>query len=167
VNDYVGSVFPQATLLDHTLTPMPVNPLCWEVILAQADSENYVLRRAVLALMPRVLPASRCPTLTLETKISAPLTDVADKGGVGWQWRGELVMPHDRLKQLASRYCDAAVLLRFARDPWAVWRDEQWLLGDLRYDRETQLGFAEIELQDTQRCAQTPPWTAPRNTLLQ
>jgi inner membrane protein len=166
VDDYASERFPQATLLDRTLTPMPVNPLCWEVILAQSESENYVLRRAMLSLAPRLLPAAQCPGRNLDQQITAPLTKVADRGAADWQWHGELVMSRDRLKQLASRYCEAAVFLQFARDPWVVQRAQHWLLGDLRYDREAELAFAELELPDGKPCPRAPPWIPPRADLL-
>lgn len=163
---YANEQFPQARMLDRTLTPMPVNPLCWEVILAQSDQDQYVLRRAMLSLMPNLLSASRCPSRSLDVQTTAPLTAVADRGALDWQWYGELSMPLERLKQLADRNCAATVLLHFARDPWVAQREGQWLIGDLRYDREAGLGFAELALQNEQSCPRTPPWTPPRQDLL-
>ena len=166
VVDYATERFPQAKLLDHTLSPMPVNPLCWEVILAQSENEHYVLRRAMLSLAPRLLPAAQCPGRILDQQITAPLTEVADAGAADWQWHGELVMRRDALKQLASNYCEAAVFLQFARDPWVLLRAGHWLLGDLRFDREPELGFAELQLQDGKPCPLAPPWIPPRADLL-
>jgi hypothetical protein len=41
-------------------------------------------------------------------------------------------------------------------------------MGDLRYDREPELGFAEVELTEASRACRTavPPWDAPRADLL-
>jgi inner membrane protein len=65
-------------------------------------------------------------------------------------------------------HCDAAVFMRFARAPWIAQRDGRWIIGDLRYDREPELGFAELALDGTSRecMSRMPPWTAPRRDLL-
>jgi inner membrane protein len=63
----------------------------------------------------------------------------------------------------------ASALLQFARVPWAMPQADAWLLGDLRYDREPELGIAEIEIgPSTDDCpAYRPPWVPPRQDLLQ
>ena len=62
--------------------------------------------------------------------------------------------------------CEVAALLRFARAPW--FQDgEPRTAGDLRYDHEPELGFAELALAQPPRCpAYVPPWTPPRADLL-
>ena len=47
-----------------------------------------------------------------------------------------------------------------------VQRAGHWLLGDLRYDREPGLAFAEVELPDGKPCPRAPPWIPPRADLL-
>ncbi len=32
--------FPNSTLLDRMVTPMPVNPACWEVMMLQKEADN-------------------------------------------------------------------------------------------------------------------------------
>ncbi len=63
-----GEDFPTATTLDRILSPMPVNPLCWELILAQQDGDAYVLRRAMLSLAPSWMPAADCPSRSLDAR---------------------------------------------------------------------------------------------------
>jgi inner membrane protein len=43
-----------------------------------------------------------------------------------------------------------------------------WLIGDLRYDREPDLGFAELALPDElPQCPRNvPPWMPPRSDVL-
>jgi inner membrane protein len=43
-----------------------------------------------------------------------------------------------------------------------------WILGDLRFDREPELGMSEIEVGIFQNsaCGATPPWIPPRQALL-
>ncbi|HKE93652.1 MAG TPA: hypothetical protein VKB34_05035, partial [Povalibacter sp.] len=61
-----------------------------------------------------------------------------------------------------------AAFLRFSRVPWTLRREHAWIIGDLRFDREPELGFAELELVDGQeRCPRhVPPWIEPRSDLL-
>lgn len=157
---------PQARTLDRALTPLPANPWCWSVILVQVEGDEYVLRSATLSLAPGLLSAADCPVRAAASQMTAPLQPIALPDSDAWRWLGELRMPRDQLRTLVDRYCDAAVLMHFARAPWASFDHEQWILGDLRYDREPELGFAEIELQDKASCAPAPPWLPPRSDLL-
>jgi inner membrane protein len=77
-------------------------------------------------------------------------------------------MPGNEIAQLAATNCEAAAFMRFARVPWAMQRDDRWLVGDLRYDREPGLGFAELELPEgSARCPRhVPPWIPPRAEIM-
>lgn len=151
-----------ATTLNQILSPMPVNPLCWEVILVQAQDDRYVLRRAMLSLAPSWIPAALCPGRRLKDNTTVPLAEVADAGADYWHWHGEYAMPRDRLSQLTATRCEAAAFMHFARAPWASMIDGQWILGDMRYDREPELGFSEIALAPDEQCpAHIPPWIPP------
>ena len=44
--------------LDRVLTPLPVNPLCWELMLVQTAGDRYFLRRAMLSLAPPAPPSA-------------------------------------------------------------------------------------------------------------
>lgn len=158
--------FVRAQTLDRALTPLPANPFCWAVILVQTEGDEYVLRSAVLSLAPGLLPATDCPMRTPVSQMTAPLKAMTLPDSAAWRWLGEMRMPRDQLRALVDRYCEAAVLMHFARAPWASFSNDRWTVGDLRYDREPELGFAEIELQDAAACAPAPPWLPPRNDLL-
>ena len=73
----------------------------------------------------------------------------------------------DRPATLARDHCAVAALFQFARVPYAVPRDDGWLVGDLRYDREPGLGIAEIEVGPAADECPTPavPWVPPRQDL--
>jgi inner membrane protein len=164
VLEFAARTDPEAILLDHILTPLPSNPLCWEVILVQLRAEQYSLRRATLALAPQWLTAADCPNRDLETAASAPLATVRTASTPQWQWFGEFHAERAELMQLADTRCEAAAFLRFSRAPWWSNVAGKVQLGDLRYDREPQAGFAEIELRDA--CPQhLPPWRPPRHDL--
>jgi inner membrane protein len=159
--------FPNATTLDQVFTPMPVNPLCWELILVQRDHDSVVLRRAMMSAIPSLVPAETCPGRSLDIKITAPLSAVplADTNEV--KWHGQIASPIGSLLRLWEERCQVEALMRFVRAPWLARIDDGWVIGDLRYDREPELGFAEIEVDPpAEACVNhTPSWTPPRGDL--
>ena len=160
--DAAARPFASWTTLDRVLTPMPMNPLCWDVILVQSRDGRYALRRASASLVSSL----RCPT-GFESPTTAPLQAVALSDTPFLRWRGEIVDSRERLRSLAGSSCEVAALLRFARAPWFTESDARRIVGDLRYDREPELGFAEIDLTRPPGCpAYLPPWTPPRSDLL-
>jgi hypothetical protein len=84
------------------------------------------------------------------------------------QWYGEIATRLDRLRQLVAADCEAAAAMRFIRVPWLAAVGKDAVLGDLRYDREKELGFAEVALRDPPGlCPQpVPDWQPPRADLL-
>jgi hypothetical protein len=85
------------------------------------------------------------------------------------RWRGELASSRSQLAALLASDCRVAAFLRFARTPWLAPIDEALVLGDLRYDNEASLGFAEIDLRSNPAtCPRyVPSWTPPRRESLQ
>jgi inner membrane protein len=157
--------FPRARLLEAVLTPLPANPLCWETTLVQEERDQVVLRRAVLALAPQWLAPSQCVSRSLST--TAPLQAVPAPDNAAVIWSGQVSTRSDDLRQVAKSNCEAAAAMTFMRAPWIAAVGDTIVLGDLRYDREVELGFAEFEL--TQRppgCPFMPPWQPPRADIL-
>lgn len=165
----LAHTLPAARTLDRALAPLPSNPFCWEAQLAQLEGEHYVVRRAMLSLLPGWMPADQCPTRALEAPTTAALEPVARPASPTLQWHGQLRMLQADLVQLVAEHCEAAAFMRFARIPWLQRTDDGWLIGDLRYDREPQLGFAELALHlPPAKCPRNvPPWIPPRQDLLQ
>ncbi len=166
--EVAGEHFATETTLARILSPMPINPVCWELILAQQDGDAYVLRRAMLSLAPSWMPATRCPSRSLDRRTTAPLSPVGVHSRPSLQWYGEIVMPRERVVRVTRENCEAAAFTRFARALWVAERDGRWWIGDLRFDREPAAGFAELELRrtSTQCPAHVPPWTPPRADIL-
>ncbi len=160
--------FPNAVLLDTVLTPQPVNPLCWEAILVQLDQDNYTLRRAIFALAPAWLSATQCPVINLSGATTAIITPVTAASNDELQWHGEASMSRVQVQSVIQDNCAAAALSRFARALFIRQREQQWLVGDLRFDREPGLGMAELALDaSAATCPQhVPPWTPPRSDVL-
>lgn len=159
--------FPDSTLLDRIVTPMPINPTCWEVMTLQKESDTVVLRRAMLALAPAWLTADKCPTRSLAIEITAPLVPVPKESTEQVKWYGQISTPLARLVDVARNNCEAAAAFRFIRMPWLANVRDELVLGDLRYDREPELGFAEIVITDRPSCPRlVPNWIEPRRDLL-
>ena len=164
---YAMAHFPRAQLLDHVLTPLPANPLCWELLLLQTEGERYLIRRAEMSLAPTAVPATECPNRSLQGPSLVPLVQVPDAGSPGLAWYGQLDMPRSSLAQLAATYCRAAAFLRFARAPWESEQGPLPLIGDLRFASGARSGFAELELERAAACPWlVPSWQPPRSDLL-
>ena len=77
-------------------------------------------------------------------------------------------MSRAELQSLTRDNCEAAAFSRFARALFISRREEQWLIGDLRFDREPGLGLAELALNNnpTSCPRHVPPWTPPRSDVV-
>ncbi len=148
VDAAVAQQFPGSALLDRVVTPMPSNPVCWEVMLVQREEGDAVLRRAMLTVAPSRLSADRCLSRSLGLPPTAPLVPVARADSDELKWYGQIGTPLDQLATLAQNDCEAAAALRFIRAPWLAKIKGEVVLGDLRYGREQALGFAEIAIRD-------------------
>ena len=167
VDAYAAQHLHDWTIVDRVLTPLPMNPFCWELIMIESNQRDYALRRAIVSLAPSRMASLQCPMRTMMGAISAPLRRVAAPDPAVVHWHGEIVLSRDALRDLARTSCEAAALLRFARAPWYAEHGDRRVIGDLRYDREPALGFAEIDLARAARCpGYVPPWVPPRSDLL-
>jgi inner membrane protein len=158
--------FPQARLLDHVLTPLPADPLCWEMILVHEEDGRLLLRRGVLSLAPGWLPANAC---LRRVPFLAPTAQAAPVGPstAALDWGGQIATEVGRLRRVVTENCEAAAAMRFIRAPWLVSANGTTVLGDLRYDREPELGFAEIDVDANTSCPPiVPPWGMPRADVL-
>lgn len=158
--------YPRATALDFVLAPLPVNPLCWEVIAMQVDGDEYALRQAMLSLAPGWMPARDCPAMLAPTTVQ--LSDIDASDSAAFEWMNEATMSRAEAAMLLRDNCEARALGGFVRALWFRESSRGWLIGDLRYDREPGLGFAEMEVSaEPQACPRfVPPWELPRADLL-
>jgi inner membrane protein len=162
--------FPSAHTIDHVLTPMPMDPLCWDVLVLQTTGERYISRHATLALAPALIPADRCGGFSIDRRTLVPQTVPAVRDAMAIRWR-EFSMGKATLAALVASHCDAAALMRFARAPFAIRAENDWMMGDLRFDQGPKPGLLDIRIgkDDTARrhCPWTPPWEPPREELLE
>jgi inner membrane protein len=168
VEALAATTFPGARSIDRVLTPMPANPLCWEVMLVQTQDEHVVARRMMIALVPSLIPADGCLSRSLDLPSSAPLEPVQANDTAELHWYGEVATGIEGLKSRVATDCEASAAMRFIRVPWLATVGADLVLGDLRYDREKGLGFAEVALHDPPGpCPRlVPDWRPPRAELL-
>jgi inner membrane protein len=168
IDEAVARQFPNSKLIDAIVTPMPSNPVCWDVITVGREDDDVVLLRAKLSLAPSLLAAKECPSRSLGAKVTAPSTPVTVDSNDSLQWYSQVSTPLDQLVAIARTNCEASAALRFIRAPWMATVDDQRVLGDLRYDLEEGFGFAEVVVSGEQKCPPfVPPWTPPRKDLLE
>jgi inner membrane protein len=166
VDTFAAAQYPNAVLLDSVLAPMPVNPLCWEVILMQLEDDDYTLRQALMSLAPGWMPAAACPAMSVRPTVGLAQVTALDTDTL--QWLDEVTMSRRDAQLLLAENCEALAFAGFARALWFTENAEGWLVGDLRYDREPELGFAEMQLAaEPEQCPRfVPPWIPPRADLL-
>jgi inner membrane protein len=153
--------FTQAGLVS---TPFPGNPLCWSMLAVGEHAGEYIVRQASVAALPALLPVSACrwPQPSTTAPLSPPRALPAEPGQAV-AWGREFRAPLGRLRSLAQQDCVAHAFLRFARVPfWIAEGERVQLLGDLRYDRDEENEFAELQLEPGAPCPRfTPPWRQP------
>ena len=166
VESLAHSRFPSEQMLDHILTPMPANPVCWDLLLLQRQGDDYRARHAIVSLAPSLLNAHECPVRANE-KQTASVTPPDASNDAAVRWLGEYQTSAALLKRTAGSSCIAARAMQFLRAPFLARLDGAEVIGDLRFDREPQLGFAELEIEGVpSRCPKAAPWTPPRQDLL-
>jgi inner membrane protein len=152
-----------ANVHDIATSALPANPGCWTATTVETTPEGeLIVRRASVALLVDV---AGCPTLSEST--TAPLEPVPLASDARVRWDGQFRAPIARLRELAG-HCEVAALLRFVRVPFFVDRGDAVVVGDLRFDRDPDLDFAEVEVpRQPGACPEhVPPWTPPRADLL-
>lgn len=139
-------------LVDVILTPHPALPWCWQALTVSTGDGRVHVRTAHTSLLPAWTPAEACALRVVSRTAPMVPADLPDDPTTTWgpRFEGEL----GELATLASERCRVDTLLRFTRAPY--WTDH--VAGDLRYDAEPGLGFAEIPTAGSEGCMQAP-WT--------
>jgi hypothetical protein len=165
----LGERAPDEDVAQLVLTPMPANPLCWSAIAITTDDEGtYRGRFGYASLLPGVVDRESC-RMAPRGETTAPLakaallslqSDTLPTATFDLAFEGKL----EELHALAAQSCQARILLQFSRAPFWLKQGETTIAGDLRYDHEPELAFAEIEVGDT--CNDRPvPWVPPLRAL--
>jgi inner membrane protein len=153
-------------LVDVVVTPAPADPLCFTIVTVSVEGGAYVARSARAAWFSRLLPAADCRVQ--RTGLTLGLEPVRLASSPALTWEGQWSRPLAELGSLSRGNCVMAAFLRFARVPfWAVRGPTEILIGDLRFDRDPDLDFDELEVKAVpSECPRAlPPWVPPRQAL--
>lgn len=156
---------------DLILSPSPGNPLCWRFLSLETGADDaYLVRLGGLTLAPNgfgLLSNPRDCGYPLEGERTAPTRPpIHSATDARFIVTDEFRATVTELRDLARENCRFRAGLSFFRAPFWSGAGEAKVFGDLRYDREKSLGFAELSL--TGECpGWIPPWTPPRQDLLE
>lgn len=157
-----------SNLQDVVITPYPSNPLCFNAIVVDRDSSVYRLRVATVTPFPALVAETACGLAGWNPGLPMKSVPRSTRATVGVRFIAEWSRPLAELRELNRTHCQAAAFFRFARTPyWHRVGQDTLRVGDLRYDREPELGFAELDLPlKPGRCPESvPPWEPPRHAL--
>jgi inner membrane protein len=156
-----------ARVEDLVLTPSPGNPLCWSAWRVSSAGDRYLAERAVVAAWPTLSSVRNCKTESDSDETTAPIASRNRFEGDSVHFTGEYRASLAELSTLARRQCTFAAFLRYARVPFWIDSAQKTVMGDLRYDRNPRLEFAELEASKGAPCPRwLPNWTPPRARLL-
>jgi hypothetical protein len=152
-------------VLDVATTSLPGNPFCFEAWSVLRDGADYVVVASFLA--PLGTDVARCPPRMIST---ATLSDIDAPAPPGMRWVGSFRASVAELQAVRQQDCRVSALLRFLRVPYLEEvTGGARVLGDLRFDREPDLGFGEVLLSnEPPECPRfLPGWVPPRSDLFE
>lgn len=163
VKQVAAQQFPGDSILDIVLSPAPADPSCWDVMLLQRSGSDYVARVGQQSLAGAEQSCAR----SLTAVGAAPLQPMQLPAIEGTHWRAQFTIEAAELARLAATSCDTRRLASFLRAPFAVETSAGWVLGDLRFDRGPDSGFASLQVGPAApaQCEHPSPWVAPRRDL--
>lgn len=151
-------------LLDIDAVPAPGNPICWRSWISSKDGDHYSSKLVAVSLWPRKIPTEKCLSDREQPK-DAVLTKLDLKPTQQVRWVAEVRQPIFAFEKMRAESCTFRKLLNFARYPFiAAQTDGSYIVGDLRYDRETGLGFTESQVRLPENCTEadeSSPWSPP------
>ncbi len=163
---------PAARVADVVITPAPANPLCAAAIVVEAAGPGRATSRVTTgwgAAAPALLPAARCRRGAPAAAGPLAMTPAPRPATAAVAWDRTWAAPLAELAGLARDNCQVAAVLRFARVPFWFPVDAATLhVGDLRYARGPDLGFADLRVPVRPAAcpAGVPPWRPPPPHLL-
>lgn len=152
--------------VDLALSAMPANPFCFSgQLLERTADDELVYTRLTVAPFAGIVPVSACPSS--ESASTAPLQKSEKSDSHELDYRDTMRVPLAELRRLGHENCQARAALIFMRLPYWLERDSDLVFGDLRFDRSTEMDFADLELEKAPgSCPRfLPSWTPPREEL--
>ncbi|MCO5141941.1 MAG: metal-dependent hydrolase [Oligoflexia bacterium] len=139
-------------------TPLPANPFCWQVFQAQKDNDLYQIDVWQVSLLPKIIPVDRCGNLASSSTSAIPEVNLKPES--------ESKLHFGRYTGSISEYknilqtCQGKEFMKFARIPFWTFSGNTQTIGDIRFDRDSTVGFAEILIDDVHEpCPKiSAPW---------
>jgi inner membrane protein len=170
LRDYFARNAPGEREIQLALTPGPANPFCWLMVSAHQAGADYVARIARYSTAGPGWDQRLCETRLIPTERTAPTRPVSLPEAPGLRWYGEFRAPLQELRTLAGERCGVAAFLQFSRNPFWVRETRPahgWIVGDLRFDRKSELEFSEIDDSRTWSCpSMAVRWEPPVRSAL-
>lgn len=153
-------------LHDIILSPMPANPFCWMLITVDQGGKNYRLSKGIYAPFGNIVSAASCPTFWLKEG-TAELSSIDSDLPKSLLWAGQYSASIEALNALRQKNCRVSAFLHYARAPFFMEAAGHFIVGDLRYDMNRGLDFAEMHVSKIPiHCpALVPDWKEPRAAL--
>ena len=145
---------------DLITTPAPGNPFCWGSWLVTQDQDFFISRQSVVSLWHRFADPENCFPIPGNYR-TAPLSQSTMESDPAIHWLGDYRMRKKTFQEWREKSACFRSFLAFSRLPFLVEVQGHWVAGDLRYDRGQGKGFAQIDLEDGQRCGFSPRWDPP------
>ena len=147
---------PAEMLIQVAAAPAPSNPLCWRIVSVSRDTPGddkklYSAKLGVYSFFPEYWNPAECYP-RLDTQRTAPLAKETLKSTEKTYWIGEFRSSIAELKRLIKKNECLKAYLSYARAPYWIDTGTSVVMGDLRYDFEPSLGFAEVNVENTDRC---------------
>ncbi len=152
----IAERFEHAELVHVALGPSPGDPRCFRGLATMHERGRYRVARFVVVADPAWGGPHTC-AMPIARDLTASLSAI-DAANESIAWLDAYEIDRASLDAL-SVTCHGDAFLRFARVPFAMVDGDTTTWGDLRYDREAGLGFAEIEVERDAPCPRfVPPW---------
>jgi inner membrane protein len=163
-----GPPLPQgATLLESAVSPAPANPFCWKFYTLSIDENDYIVRTGVFSHLPALVSSTTC-MMSRGGDRTVSLLPLANST-TEMNMEGEYRTSRAEIKAALAN-CEFSALMIFARIPFIVKDNSsgETIFGDMRFDNEKGLGFAEFARNGAAKCEglNIPPWIPPRPELL-
>jgi inner membrane protein len=147
--------------IDIVADANPGMPWCWSILTLEhaGAADALVARRGTLSLLPRLWPASSCPSVRLSGEAA---TDIAPGGPVLWHRRWRIDLPE--LRALNERDCRVAAWLQYGRVPYV----DAGSIADLRFESPMRGNFTRMRLTAASPACpdNVTGWTPPRRDIL-
>ncbi len=145
----------QSRLLSIAASPLPGNPLCWQLWSVEMQWDTYISRYLILSLLPKYFPVNLCPSQFSNLKLN--LIPPIFSRDSQFLWLGQHQFSLNKLQTLSQTNCYFNYWLSFAR----IIHLQNGKANDLRFARR-EPNFTTLDLNNTYKgCPKNAPHWGP------